>query len=369
MTETTGPVLGTVLGKIGAARKALLEILSLVGVMSGFGSLLVLVVHSLSIGYLPEVDLVDIGTALGVVLLVGLLLAASFLLMVVAPAVLMFLGLKKRSDVLQDKGPPIDYVSNVYDMPVIKAGVMISIGVLLLVIGIWRAFYYGMDQWWLMPSVVMSPAILSVVLELVCEKWKPTWVERSAPLLDRCWFQAFALIMQASTAFPILLFSLKTGIAETNIEQFFLAVAILLFTGAVNWTLLVILRSAPFQDGLAVKFVGGIALVVFVFFGPTFINVALKSAGLADVRNISLVIKDSVYAQASQYGFPCEELKSSKQRLQGQLDMCVIHGDLVTRIGKHYVMKRSSQDKMDRSGGPKNYLIIPKDLAIWVPSQ
>ena len=186
MTEATDPVLGTVLGQIRAARKAVLEILSLVGVISGFGSLLVLVVHSMSIGYLPDADLADIGTVLGIVLFVGLLLVVGFLMLVVAPAVLMFLGLRQRSHAPQDREIPREKFSKLQDMPAIKAGVMLLLGAILLFIGIWFEFYCGVDQWWLIPSAILLPALLSVALELVCGKRKPNWVEITA-CKQGCW--------------------------------------------------------------------------------------------------------------------------------------------------------------------------------------
>ena len=134
--------------------------------MDAYARLLVLVVHSMSIGYLPDADLADIGTVLGIVLFVGLLLVVGFLMLVVAPAVLMFLGLRQRSHAPQDREIPREKFSKLQDMSAIKAGVMLLLGAILLFIGIWFEFYCGVDQWWLIPSAILLPALLSVALEL-----------------------------------------------------------------------------------------------------------------------------------------------------------------------------------------------------------
>jgi hypothetical protein len=366
MIETSGSILGVVQEQVYSARRAVFSVASLVGLLSGFGGFLVLVVHSITIGYLPDADIADIATLLGVVLLIGLWLAISFLMLGLAPAVLMYIGQKPRNAALQVDSNVRNSDTKKIDEPGIKVGVLFLLDAIFVFIGILIYFHYGdRELWWSLGAILIIP-ILAVPMEVCCEKWKPKWVEDTAPRLERYGFLVFSLLVQTGSSVLIVLTALKTS--SNNIPGQLTFVGVVIFVAAViNWCLIAILRNVPIQDGFAIKFVGGIALIVFIFFGTALVNVSLKAVGLADVHNVSLAIDNHLYPQAAKSGFKCLGANVA-HRSKDQNEVCVIQADLVTRIGKHYVLKRSSSNVAIEGDRSNKYFIVPKDRAIWIPT-
>lgn len=367
MIETSESILGTAHEQVSTVRRAVFGVASLVGVLSGFGGFLVLVVHSITIGYLPDADIADIATLLGVVLLIGLWLAISFLMVGLAPAILMFIGLRPRKHASQVKSKVGNRDTKTFDWPASKAGVFFLLGAILVFAGIVIDFYSGDEKsWWTLGTILLI-LLLSVAVEAGCEKWKPNWVEISAPRFERYWFLVFSLLVQTGSSILICLTALKASDAGNVSAQLTLVGMVSLVTAVINWSLLVILRNAPTQDGFVIKYIGGIALVVFMFFGTAFVNLSLKAVGLADVQNVTLAIESQLYSQAAQYGFKCLAPIAPLQS-KDQNNICVIKGDLVTRIGKHYVLQRTTKEVIKVKDRSNKYFMVPKDRAIWVPS-
>jgi hypothetical protein len=334
--------------------------------LSALGSLIVLIIHAVSIRYLPDLGVSDIATVLSVTLLMETAFVLAFAMMMVAPAVVMFLSIGAAQQVSRRQKHSGNVSKGTKDLPLMKAVAL-------------HLFVWACLSLWLLAipfcssrgdfayTAAFLPVFLSFIVELACHMYAPSWVVKERPFWDRSLLQGFSLLVQAGTGLMIMPIALKSNLFESQETQVVYLAAILLTVAVLNVGLLAILRHAKHLKAKIAPFAGSVLLITFVQLGSTFEDAILRKMGLAFVDNVTLAIDSKFYSKAAQYGLGCINSPATPPT-EPSVNMCVIKGNLVTRVGQNYVLQRSSKEAATGGDRSTNYFIVPKDHAIWIPS-
>lgn len=375
--KTRGPVSMDIVlryvRKVGAA-----GIMAFGAAVSAAGGLFVLAIHAATIGYLPEFSGADFGLALTVVLLLGFTTFLLFVVLLLMPGVLLYLGAwdgqqkppnqQKQSGRRKKTGEPDLYLRKVLILLLATsvAPVVASIGVLF-----WSWNEYGV-------SIGAAGLLLTIVaIEIALRKSGSKMANKCDNFPEALAWSTSGYVLLSVVSFLVMLLAYQSRSDEWVFSRIVFACMVVVMAAISNFFLLASLRDTTTMAISILRHAAVVAVAVLALFGTGFVSTALRSVGLAGVKNVTLVIDKGLVPAANRAGYKCSP---GEPRMLAGLDSqpCVIWGDLVTRIGQHYVLERTQpkgEVNASTGAGAKSnampstgYFLVPKALGTWIPS-